>query len=120
LCADRDSGFDHLFGDFGMPRRVLPISKNVALGHSSASALSTALVLPGHGPSSNVKTTFCVAKEVVSFKVLKAEAGPGRIDLYDAGDFERIRFRADRARRGRGVDTTRRWECCRAWSRSPF
>ena len=33
------------------------------------------------------------------FKVLKAEAGTaGRIDLYDAGDPERIRFCAGRAR----------------------
>jgi hypothetical protein len=109
LYADRHPGFVTRLAISGCHVACFPISKNVALGHSSASASSTALVLPGHGPSSNVKTTFCVAKEVVSFKVLKAEAGPGRIDVYDAGDPERIRFRADRARRGRGVDTTRRW-----------
>src|SRR5205807_5917258 len=35
----------------------LPIGKNMALVHCSDNALSTAGVLPGHGPSSKVSTT---------------------------------------------------------------
>jgi hypothetical protein len=67
-----------------------PISKNVAFRHSSANALSTAGVLPGQGPSSNVKTTSLSRKKsyclkcskpkppVVSISTIVAKIDPNR------------------------------------------
>src|SRR5260370_41186715 len=60
----------------------LPISKKVAFRHSSISVLSTAGGLPGHGPSSKVKTTSLSRKKSYCLKMLEGEAGTaGRVDF---------------------------------------
>src|SRR6185437_12280186 len=54
----------------------LPIGKNSPLVHSSASAFSTAGVLPGHGPSSNVSTTSFGSRKSSCLKCSKPKPGP--------------------------------------------
>src|SRR5579864_7483411 len=58
-----------------------PISKNVALAHWSVSALSTAGVLSGHGPSSNVNTTSCSRRKSYCLKCSKPKAGPPLVSI---------------------------------------
>ena len=61
-----------------------PISKKVALRHSSASALSTASVLPGQRAVVESQDDFLVAQEVILLEVLEAEAGTaGGVDFDD-------------------------------------
>src|SRR5277367_4223889 len=52
------------------------MAKNTALVHSSASALSTAGVLPGQGPSSKVSTTSLSARKSSCLKCSKPKPGP--------------------------------------------
>src|SRR5437763_289900 len=54
----------------------LPIGKNVALVQCAASAASTAGVLLGHGPSSNVSTTSLARRKSCSLKCSKPNPGP--------------------------------------------
>jgi hypothetical protein len=54
----------------------LPISKKVAFRHSSVSALSTAGVFPGQGPSSKVKTTSLSRRKSYCLKCSKPKPGP--------------------------------------------
>jgi integrase len=58
-----------------------PISKNVALRHSSWSALSTATVLTGRGPSSNVKTTSLSWRKSCPFRCCKPNSGPTVVSI---------------------------------------
>src|SRR5271157_4140798 len=58
-----------------------PISKKVALRHSSASALSTAGVLPGQGPSSKVKTTSLSRRKSYCLKCSKPKPGPPVVSI---------------------------------------
>ena len=58
-----------------------PISKKVAFRHSSASALSTAGVLPGQGPSSKVKTTSLSRKKSYCLKCSKPKPGPPVVSI---------------------------------------
>src|SRR5207248_3594774 len=59
----------------------LPIEKNSALVHSSSSALSTAGVLPGHGPSSKVKTTSLSVRKSICLKCSKPKPGPPVVSI---------------------------------------
>src|SRR5581483_5846113 len=60
----------------------LPISKNVALRHSSVSALSTAGVLPGQGPSSKVRTTSLLRRKSYCLKCSKPKPGPPVVSIW--------------------------------------
>jgi hypothetical protein len=64
-----------------MPHRVPPISKNVAFRQLSASALSTAGVLSGHGPSSKVSTTSFGRKKSYCLKCSKPKPGPPVVSI---------------------------------------
>ena len=59
----------------------LPISKKVAFRHSSVSALSTAGVLPGQGPSSKVRTTSLSRKKSYCLKCSKPKPGPPVVSI---------------------------------------
>src|SRR6202042_1011912 len=54
---------------------------NTALVHSSASALSTAGVLTGHGPSSKVSTTSLSARKSSCLKCSKPKPGPPVVSI---------------------------------------
>ena len=58
-----------------------PISKKVAFRHSSVSALSTAGVLPGQGPSSKVKTTSLSRRKSYCLKCSKPKPGPPVVSI---------------------------------------
>ena len=70
----------------------LPIGKNSALAHRPASALSTAGVLLGDGPSSKVKTTSPSRRKSYALKCSNPKPGPRCIDFHDACDAERVRI----------------------------
>src|SRR3984957_9170590 len=57
------------------------MGKNPALVHSSASALSTAGVLAGHGPSSNVSTISLSARKSSCLKCSKPNPGPPVVSI---------------------------------------
>ena len=59
----------------------LPISKNVAFRHSSASAFRTAGVLPGQGPSSKVRTTSLSRRKSYCLKCSKPKPGPPVVSI---------------------------------------
>ena len=59
----------------------MPIEKNRPLVHWSASALSTAGVLTGHGPSSNVSTTSLSARKSSCLKCSKPKPGPPVVSI---------------------------------------
>ena len=95
MCASRRCGRPAAtcFMISGCQPACLPIGKNTALVHWSASALSTAGVCPGHGPSSNVRTTSWSLQEIVGLEMLEAEAGAaGGVNLDDARNAERVRI----------------------------
>ena len=58
-----------------------PISKNVALRQLSASALSTAGVFSGHGPSSKVSTTSPARRKSYCLKCSKPKPGPPVVSI---------------------------------------
>src|SRR5262245_38285304 len=57
------------------------MGKNVARTHWSASALSTAGVLPGHGPSSNVSTTSPLRRKSCILKCSQPKPGPPVVSI---------------------------------------
>src|SRR5262245_11741631 len=57
------------------------MGKNVARTHWSASALSTAGVLPGHGPSSNVNTTSPLRRKSCILKCSQPKPGPPVVSI---------------------------------------
>src|SRR6202030_1197819 len=63
-----------------------PISKKVAFTHSSASALSTAGVLPGQGPSSKVSTTSLSRRKSYCLKCSKPKPGPPVVSISTMRD----------------------------------
>src|SRR5207344_2618460 len=58
-----------------------PISKNVALRQLSESALSTAGVFSGHGPSSKVNTTSPARRKSYCLKCSKPKPGPPVVSI---------------------------------------
>src|SRR5271169_4289771 len=63
-----------------------PISKNVALAQLSASALSTAGVFSGHGPSSKVSTTSLSRRKSYCLKCSVPKAGPPVVSICTTRD----------------------------------
>src|SRR5215471_18206889 len=63
-----------------------PIGKKVALTQWSASALSTAGVLPGHGPSSKVKTTSWSRRKSCILKCSQPKPGPPVVSISTVRD----------------------------------
>jgi hypothetical protein len=63
-----------------------PISKNVALRQLSASALSTAGVLSGQGPSSKVSTTSLSRRKSYCLKCSKPKPGPPVVSISTMRD----------------------------------
>src|SRR5713226_4488754 len=59
----------------------LPIGKNTALVHSSASALSTRGVFTGHGPSSKVSTTSLSVRKSSCLKCSKPKPVPPVVSI---------------------------------------
>src|SRR5258708_1113687 len=60
----------------GCQLACLPIGKKVAFTHCAASAASTAGVLPGHGPSSNVSTTSPGSRKSCALNCSLPKPGP--------------------------------------------
>src|SRR3954452_23814792 len=57
------------------------MAKKMPVVHSSASALSTAGVLTGHGPSSNVSTTSWSVRKSSCLKCWKPNPGPPEVSI---------------------------------------
>jgi hypothetical protein len=66
----------------GCQRAYSPTSKKVALRHSSARALSTDSVLPGQGPSSNVKTTSLSRRKSFPLRCWAPNSGPPVVSIW--------------------------------------
>src|SRR5262249_44094909 len=81
MRADCHARINHRLVISGCHVACFPISKNVDFRHSSASALSTAGVLPGQGPSSNVKTTSLSCKKSYCLKCSKPKPGPPVVSI---------------------------------------
>src|SRR5262245_19232742 len=64
----------------------LPMGKNVALTQFALSAASTAGVLRGHGPSSNVSTTSFGRRKSCSLKCSKPKPGPSVVSISTVRD----------------------------------
>src|SRR5215472_16297855 len=63
-----------------------PISKNVALAQLSVSALITAGVFSGHGPSSKVSTTSLSRRKSYCLKCSVPKAGPPVVSICTTRD----------------------------------
>src|SRR5205823_14686575 len=72
----------------GCQMACLPIGKNVALMQCAASAASTAGVLFGHGPSSNVSTTSPASRKSCALNCSKPKPGPPVVSISTTRDTE--------------------------------
>ena len=103
---DRHAGVDHLFGDFGMPRRVLADLEECRLQTFVGQRLEDGGRVRRPRTVVEGQNDLLVAEEVVLLEVLEAEArAAGGVDLDDARQTHAARFVAWRnvARRRRGL-----------------